>query len=1171
MGRHLGARRVRRGLILAAAAVLVGATTLAGAAPVRVSRVPASGWSTNGTVYATAIIGDTVYAGGTFTQVRSPNGTQTVARTNLAAFDRATGAVRTAFVANTNDRVRALAVDGSRLYVGGSFTTIGGVARAAPRRGGRGHGRGRSQLRRQHRVAHLCPDPERQSALRRWFLLGHRRRQSQPDRGRVAHDRSRRSRLRPDADQTVRSIAVSPDGTMAYAAGQFVTIGGGARGYLAPLDGRTGALLPVQFASAPNDQMYSLDMSPTGDRLFAGGQNNRVVSWDTTTGVRQWQHVAGGDVQAVTYHQGNVFFGFHDHFAGDTTVRLLAADASTGALEDWRPTINSFFGVWAIAAAGDSIAVGGEFTDISGVPVQGVAVFNPNLADTTPPSSPTALTVTATTGSSIALTWSPGTDNVAVAGYRILRDGVEVQYSSPTSFLDTGLAGGTSYRYAVETVDTSGNRSAAAVLDTGTDRVLVAAEGTWRYSDQGLDLGTAWRNPGFDDSAWASGDGEFGYGDGDETTIVSFGPDPSNRYTTTYFRSHVTIANPAELGAVTAHLLRDDGAAVYVNGVEVIRSNLRDGEQTSTTRALSTVGRPDEQTYFPFSVDPARFVAGDNVIAVEVHQVNLSSSDLSFDLALDATTHQAPPAPTNLHTTTVTATSATLEWTGSAAAAGGYRIYRDGVAVGTATSTSFVDSTLAGSTTYTYTVTAVDDRGVETAPSAPLVVSTVDATAPAPPTGLAASGVQWDRVDLTWNAATDNVGVVAYDVRRDGVVIGSSPTTTLADTTVAPLQSYTYTVSARDAAGNSSSPSAQLVATTPPAPSDSTAPSVPAALRITSRTSTSIALSWNASTDNVAVSGYIVSRDGGDLAPTATPGLVDSGLAPGTSHTYRVRAVDASANPSALSSPVSAATHATTESVFDIASVWRYTQDGIDRGTAWKEFPYDDSTWAAGSGQLGYGDGDEATTMFNGGAVPVHPVHLALPPAVFHRGRCRGCRGRDPVGAARRRDRRVRERRRGVPGQHADRRDHRIDVRQHRAVRRRREPLRRLRDSGGTARGGDERHRDLGPQQQPVRQRRPELRRSPEPAVLTAHHGRRPAGPGPQMPRPARSAPVRPDRPRRSVQQRVPRAPHGARSTSAGASRRSPPMRSARAAPPARTLRWPWMRAHPDGSDSNSG
>ena len=118
-------------LALAVAAGLLTTTGTGPAlgAPVPASATPVAGWSTNGPVYATAIIGDTVYAGGSFTQVRNQGGSQVLSRANLAAFDRVTGAIRSTFAADTNGVVRSLATDGTRLYVGGSFTTIGGAAR----------------------------------------------------------------------------------------------------------------------------------------------------------------------------------------------------------------------------------------------------------------------------------------------------------------------------------------------------------------------------------------------------------------------------------------------------------------------------------------------------------------------------------------------------------------------------------------------------------------------------------------------------------------------------------------------------------------------------------------------------------------------------------------------------------------------------------------------------------------------------------------------------------------------------------------------------------------------------------------------------------------------------------------------------------------------------------
>src|SRR5690606_21333922 len=108
---------------LLAAAALPSAP--AAAAPVPFSPTPLAGWSTNGVVRAVLVVGDTVYVGGTFTEVRPPSGSP-VARARLAAFDVHTGALRTGFVANANSAVRALATDGTRLYVGGSFSHISG-------------------------------------------------------------------------------------------------------------------------------------------------------------------------------------------------------------------------------------------------------------------------------------------------------------------------------------------------------------------------------------------------------------------------------------------------------------------------------------------------------------------------------------------------------------------------------------------------------------------------------------------------------------------------------------------------------------------------------------------------------------------------------------------------------------------------------------------------------------------------------------------------------------------------------------------------------------------------------------------------------------------------------------------------------------------------------------
>ena len=98
----------------------------------------------------------------------------------------------------------------------------------------------------------------------------------------------------------------------------------------------------------------------------------------------------------------------------------------------------------------------------------------------------------------------------------------------------------------------------------------------WHYLDDGSDQGTAWRGVEFDDSAWSSGSAQLGYGDGDEATVVSFGPNSANKYVTTYFRKAFELGELER--PMVLRILRDDGAAVYINGVEVFRSNMPAGE-----------------------------------------------------------------------------------------------------------------------------------------------------------------------------------------------------------------------------------------------------------------------------------------------------------------------------------------------------------------------------------------------------------------------------------------------------------------------------------------------------------------------------------------------------------------------------------------------------------------
>src|SRR5678816_4108866 len=95
-------------------------------------------------------------------------------------------------------------------------------------------------------------------------------------------------------------------------------------------------------------------------------------------------------------------------------------------------------------------------------------------------------------------------------------------------------------------------------------QVLVPAGSVWKYLDNGTDQGTAWLDPSFNDGTWPSGPAQLGYGDGDEATVVSSGPNPTTKNITTYFRHSFEVANASSFFNLTARLLEDDGAVVYV-------------------------------------------------------------------------------------------------------------------------------------------------------------------------------------------------------------------------------------------------------------------------------------------------------------------------------------------------------------------------------------------------------------------------------------------------------------------------------------------------------------------------------------------------------------------------------------------------------------------------------
>ncbi len=163
---------------------------------------------------------------------------------------------------------------------------------------------------------------------------------------------------------------------------------------------------------------------------------------------------------------------------------------------------------------------------------------------------------------------------------------------------------------------------------------LFAAESAWRYHDQGVDLGTDWREPEYDDSSWAGGLAPLGYGDDHQVTELSYGSDADDKHPTTYFRTTFEASDVDALDALRLELMVDDGASVYLNGTEVLRVGLPGGELDADTYATRTASGSGETDYTDYSALTDALVSGVNVLAVEVHQAAPTSSDLGMDLAV---------------------------------------------------------------------------------------------------------------------------------------------------------------------------------------------------------------------------------------------------------------------------------------------------------------------------------------------------------------------------------------------------------------------------------------------------------------------------------------------------------------------------------------------------------
>jgi tetratricopeptide (TPR) repeat protein len=182
----------------------------------------------------------------------------------------------------------------------------------------------------------------------------------------------------------------------------------------------------------------------------------------------------------------------------------------------------------------------------------------------------------------------------------------------------------------------------------------------WRYLDDGSDPGARWMARNYDDRSWKSGPAPLGFGLGSEATVVGFGPDPANKHPATYFRGEFRLATVASVERLVVRVQHDDGAAIYLNGVEIYRQNLPAGPLARTIFSLA----PQPPAIVERVLEPAVFQPllrnGRNVVAAEVHQSDPASPELRFDLAVIA--NPAVTVTRGPYLQIGTPTEATIRW-----------------------------------------------------------------------------------------------------------------------------------------------------------------------------------------------------------------------------------------------------------------------------------------------------------------------------------------------------------------------------------------------------------------------------------------------------------------------------------------------------------------------------
>ncbi|MDH6121061.1 fibronectin type 3 domain-containing protein [Kitasatospora sp. GAS204A] len=559
------------------------------------------------------------------------------------------------------------------------------------------------------------------------------------------------------------------------------------------------------------------------------------------------------------------------------------------------------------------------------------------------PATPGSLAVSGTTGSSATLTWSEADNGDPAASYKVYEGNTVVGTSTSTTATISGLTAGSSHTYTVTAVDAAGVESSHSAAVTASipgngPGSPATPTGLTVTNTTGTSADLAWTETDNSDPATSYDVYEGGTVVTSNTapgaTISNLAPGSTHTYTVTAVDASgvesthstpVTVQIPGGGVGLTASVSKiKDWGSGYTDEVTVTNNSTGTATgwnvqlnldptmniESEASAALSSSGQHETFTN----------TSGNGTIAPGAHVTFQFSGDYSSHyIAPTSVTvtgagngSSSPAVPTGLAAGTTTSSSIALSWTetNNGDPAASYKIYEGGTVVGTSSAANATITGLAPSSTHTYTVTAVDSTGVESAASAPVTATTAagGTSAPATPTGLTAGAITSSSIALSWTETNNSDPATSYKIYEGGTVVGSTASTSATITGLAPSSTHTYTVTAIDSAGSESTPSSSVTATTNAGVP--TSPATPTGLTAGSVTSSSIALSWTETSNGDPATSYNV-YEGNTVVGTSTSiSATITGLAASSSHTYTVTAVDSAGTESAPSAPVTATTSA---------------------------------------------------------------------------------------------------------------------------------------------------------------------------------------------------------------------------------------------------------------------